>query len=78
MCFRQLEYKQAFTVMGCCIMASSVLSVFIHIKGHSGLLWGTEDPVPVKSQMLAVPEPDAEKADEVNEDAVKASDEDEA
>jgi NNP family nitrate/nitrite transporter-like MFS transporter len=66
MCFRQLEYKQAFTVMGCCIMASSVLSVFIHIKGHSGLLWGTDEPVPVKSQMLAVPEPDAEKADEVN------------
>jgi NNP family nitrate/nitrite transporter-like MFS transporter len=79
MCFRQLEYKQAFTIMGACIMASSVLSVFIRIKGHAGLIFGEDDAVPIKSEMLAVPEPDAEKADEVNEaDDVNKADEEEA
>jgi len=67
--FRNLEYDQAFTLMGCTILGSCVLSVFIYIKGHSALLFGKDDPIPEKTQTLAVPEPDAEKADEVNEEA---------
>ena len=65
--FRQLEYKQAFILMGGTIMASSVLSIFIVIKGHAGILFGKDEEQPVKTpQTLSVPEPDAEKADEVN------------
>jgi NNP family nitrate/nitrite transporter-like MFS transporter len=40
--FRNLEYEKAFVIMGCTIIASSFLSVFIHIKGHSGLLSGED------------------------------------
>jgi NNP family nitrate/nitrite transporter-like MFS transporter len=67
--FRQLEYRAAFMIMGFSIFGSSILSAFIFIKGHSGLLWGTEDKPPAKAETLIVPTPDAEKAEEVNEDA---------
>merc|ERR1712054_621420 len=63
--FRQLDYEAAFTIMGITIMASSALSVLISIKGHAGLLWGQDDPNLTKGgETLAVPEPDAEKAEE--------------
>jgi NNP family nitrate/nitrite transporter-like MFS transporter len=63
--FRQLGYNQAFVVMGGTILVSSVLSLFIFIKGHAGLIMGQDDPTPEKEiQTLSVPEPDAEKADE--------------
>merc|ERR1711943_15833 len=63
--FRQLDYEAAFTIMGITIMASSALSVFINIKGHAGLIWGKDDPNLTKGgETLAVPEPDAEKAEE--------------
>jgi NNP family nitrate/nitrite transporter-like MFS transporter len=42
--FRELDYATAFTIMGAVILCSSVLSVFIQIEGHAGLLWG-EDAV---------------------------------
>jgi NNP family nitrate/nitrite transporter-like MFS transporter len=73
--FRQLDYQQAFTLMGVVICASSFMSLFICIKGHAGLLWGTDDPVVEKSpQTLSVPEPDAKKSDEVDsEDNVEES-----
>lgn len=45
-CFRQLDAKMAFVVMGSTIMCSSVLSVFIFIKGHAGLLFGHDDLAP--------------------------------
>ena len=49
-------------------MGSCILSPLIFIKGHAGMICGKDDPVPVKEpQTLAIPEPDAEKADEVNE-----------
>ena len=57
--FRNLEYSQAFTLMGCCILGSSVLSVLINIKGHSALLWGTDEVVEEKTPAtLSVPEPE--------------------
>ena len=65
--FRQLEYKQAFMIMGFSILASSVTSAFIFIPGCSGLFCG-EDDVPAPKQTLAVPTPDAEKAEEVAEE----------
>jgi len=42
--FRQLPYYQAFMVMGGTILASSVLSVFVMIKGHAAMLWGSDSP----------------------------------
>eukprot|EP00957_Ditylum_brightwellii_P116341 8874311-Ditylum_brightwellii.AAC.1 len=55
--FRQLDYKQAFIVMGCTIIASSFLSVFIRIKGHAGLICGQDDLV-IGKGTLSVPEPE--------------------
>jgi NNP family nitrate/nitrite transporter-like MFS transporter len=40
--FRNLDYEKAFVIMGCAIIASSFLSVFIHIEGHAGLLSGED------------------------------------
>lgn len=40
--FRELDYSQAFNIMGWSIIASSFLSVFISIKGHRGLLHGED------------------------------------
>mmetsp|Transcript_17731 Transcript_17731/g.26020 ORF Transcript_17731/g.26020 Transcript_17731/m.26020 type:complete len:475 (+) Transcript_17731:33-1457(+) len=64
--FRQLDYYWAFIVMGCTIVFSSVLGVFIFIKGYSGLLCGEEDPEVNKKKTLSVPEQDAEAEKEVN------------
>jgi hypothetical protein len=64
--FRQLDYEEAFIIMGATIMGSAVLSIFINIKGHRGLLWGKDDPVETKKGTLVIPEQDAEAADEVN------------
>jgi len=61
--FRQLGYKDAFIIMGCTILGSSVTTVLISIKGHASMLWGEDAPVETKST-LAVP--------------AKADDEDEA
>lgn len=40
--FRSLNYYQAFMIMGGIILLSSVMSVFISIKGHRGLLHGED------------------------------------
>jgi MFS transporter, NNP family, nitrate/nitrite transporter len=71
--FRQLGYKKGFNIMGYTIIASGIISLFVFIKGHSGLIMGQDDPTPVKEpQILSVPEPDAEVAEKVNEDATEA------
>ena len=67
--FRQLSYKKAFTLMGLVIIASSVLSIFIFIKGHASLLMGSDsDEVKAawkgettgkNAKTLTVPEPAA-------------------
>merc|ERR1712084_160749 len=41
--FRQLDYKDAFYLMGFTILGSSVLSLFINIKGSSTLICGGTD-----------------------------------
>lgn len=72
--FRQLESYQAFVLMGSCIIASGVISLFICIKGHAGLVTGQDSADVIaaykKSSMpasttLQVPEPDAEAAEEI-------------
>ena len=64
--FRQLEYKQAFTLMGSLVMASSVLSAFVNIEGHGGIFCIPATPTKGKSTTLTVPDADpdvlAEKA----------------
>eukprot|EP00529_Nitzschia_sp_RCC80_P022732 CAMPEP_0113445854 /NCGR_PEP_ID=MMETSP0014_2-20120614/3402_1 /TAXON_ID=2857 /ORGANISM="Nitzschia sp." /LENGTH=488 /DNA_ID=CAMNT_0000336921 /DNA_START=99 /DNA_END=1565 /DNA_ORIENTATION=+ /assembly_acc=CAM_ASM_000159 len=48
MTFRQLnDNKAALTIMGATVMASSILSLFINIEGHKGILFGrhNEDKV---------------------------------
>jgi NNP family nitrate/nitrite transporter-like MFS transporter len=68
--FRQLSYKLAFNVMGYTILGSSLLTLFIVVKGHRGLLFGQDSAIATKPHAtLTVPALlDAEKADQVNED----------
>ncbi len=40
--FRNLDYVPAFNIMGWSVVASALLSVFISIKGHRGLLHGED------------------------------------
>jgi len=66
--FRQLDYKQAFMIMGFTILGSSFLTVLINIKGHSALFWGKDDIVDEKKAggVIAVPEQNEEDAADVN------------
>jgi NNP family nitrate/nitrite transporter-like MFS transporter len=72
LCFRQLNYENAFKIMGFTIFGSAAVTVLIHIKGHAGLLWG-EDSAPGKNAILAVPQPDEEEPsdEDLTEDAEK-------
>ncbi len=78
--FRQLETKQAFYLMGFTIIASGVLSLFVCIKGHAGLVTGqdSEEVIAAWKKLgasapaattLQVPEPDTEAAEEVEKEA---------
>lgn len=40
--FRELNYRNAFFIMGSSIVASSFLSILIVIPGYSGILWGRD------------------------------------
>jgi len=58
--FRQLDYKAAFMIMGFTILASGILGMFIKVKGHAQLFWGSDDPAITKANApitLEVPEP---------------------
>jgi NNP family nitrate/nitrite transporter-like MFS transporter len=77
--FRQLPYYDAFILMGACIIASGVLSLFICIKGHAGLVTGqdSEEAIAAWKKLggsapaattLQVPEPDEDAAAEIEED----------
>lgn len=57
--FRNLEYKTAFYVMGFTILGSSLLSLGIFIKGHSGLVMGKDAPK-ADAETLAVPAKEVE------------------
>jgi NNP family nitrate/nitrite transporter-like MFS transporter len=77
--FRQLETKQAFYLMASCIIISGVLSLFVNIKGHAGLISGqdSEEVIAAWKKMgnsgaaattLTVPEPDIEATKEVEKE----------
>lgn len=42
LCFRQLETKTAFYIMGFSVLGSSLLSALVFIKGHRGILFGED------------------------------------
>lgn len=42
--FREYSYERAFTMMGWCVVGSSLLSFFILIQGHAGLTCGKDAP----------------------------------
>jgi len=62
LCFRNLPYQKAFDIMGGTIIASSVLSLFIIINGHAGMIWGKDAPEEKKVATLQVPEAVEESA----------------
>jgi len=76
--FRNLETKPAFVLMGACIIASGILSLFVSIKGHAGLISGqdSEEAIAAWKRLgaaeitLTVPAPDVEAVKEV--EAVKS------
>jgi NNP family nitrate/nitrite transporter-like MFS transporter len=62
--FRNLEYKSAFMLMGITVLSSSLLSCLIFIKGHAGLVCGTDAPKKdAGGAVLAVPVKDLERTD---------------
>jgi len=62
--FRNLDYKAAFVIMGSCIIASSVLSVFIFLPGHAGMLFGKDDPNMQNFRQTIEKEIDMEEAED--------------
>ncbi|KAG7367333.1 nitrite extrusion protein 1 NarK [Nitzschia inconspicua] len=48
--FRNMEYKSAFLMMGSIVIASSFLSIFIHIPCHAGMLWGEDNNTVLQSR----------------------------
>jgi len=41
---QQWNYRSAFEVMGYCVLVSSLLSFLVNIRGHAGILFGTDIP----------------------------------
>jgi MFS transporter, NNP family, nitrate/nitrite transporter len=67
-CFRELDYKPAFYIMGFSILATAAMSSFIYIKGCSALFFGTDtvvygaQPGDSADKTLTVPEPETATA----------------
>eukprot|EP00538_Stauroneis_constricta_P002322 CAMPEP_0119561328 /NCGR_PEP_ID=MMETSP1352-20130426/17272_1 /TAXON_ID=265584 /ORGANISM="Stauroneis constricta, Strain CCMP1120" /LENGTH=484 /DNA_ID=CAMNT_0007609505 /DNA_START=93 /DNA_END=1547 /DNA_ORIENTATION=- len=57
LCFRELNYRKAFTIMGSCVLASSVLSAFIFIKGYSNIRTKEEMEVDKETGDVLGPKP---------------------
>merc|ERR1719284_928327 len=53
--FRNLEPQDAFILMGCVIIGSSLLSLGIFIKGHAGLVCGKDSNELAAGGVLSVP-----------------------
>jgi MFS transporter, NNP family, nitrate/nitrite transporter len=70
--FRNLDYKDAFKIMGFAILGSALSTALITIKGHSSLFWGQDTLTPIGSKakdvaVLTVPVTEKE-VDEVAEE----------
>merc|ERR1712100_946167 len=59
--FRNLEYKDAFVLMGITILASAGLSVFVCIPGSSKMFWGEDEEKEAKETLEV---PDTEKVED--------------
>jgi NNP family nitrate/nitrite transporter-like MFS transporter len=76
--FRQLDSYSAFILMGIVIIVSGVISLFVCIKGHAGLVTGQDSEEAIAawkrlgsapaSTTLQVPEPDEDAAAELEEE----------
>ena len=73
--FHELDQKAAFNLMGGAILASGFMTLFISVKGHAGLFFGSDRPEAIlaykksgsgalASTTLQVPLPDVEYAEE--------------
>lgn len=80
--FRNLETMQAFYLMATCIVVSGVLSLFIFIKGHAGLIAGKDSPEVIAAykkssvsagQTLEIPEVDAAAAAKLQGSSTKTN-----
>jgi NNP family nitrate/nitrite transporter-like MFS transporter len=70
--FRELNYENAFFIMGISILSSSLLSIFLRIDGHSGLLWGEDKNVdPETGNILESEEDERQKIVANAEDDVR-------
>ena len=71
MTFRQFapSYREPFMIMGFTIIGSSILSLFIRIKGHAGLICGSdsEEVKKANAETIAVPAPEEEDAEAAEE-----------
>lgn len=67
--FRQMDNIRAFYLMGGCVLASGILTAFISIKGHAGLLWGkdSDEAIAAYKRTLQVPNANAESEEGVDE-----------
>ena len=67
--FRNLDYKDAFILMGSVIIVSVVPTAFIYIKGHSALFCGEDTeitpPEDAAKGTLTVPEQQAVEDDKM-------------
>jgi NNP family nitrate/nitrite transporter-like MFS transporter len=74
--FRNLEYYDAFILMGVCILVSAFLSAGIYIKGHSALFCGKDEIEAAPGQekgaagegTLVVPQADKDIMEEIDEE----------
>jgi NNP family nitrate/nitrite transporter-like MFS transporter len=64
--FRQLDYKEAFMIMGFTILASEILSVSINNQRHAGLLCGKDTVTEINKGALVFPEQE-ESAEDVED-----------
>jgi NNP family nitrate/nitrite transporter-like MFS transporter len=80
--FRNLPTKTAFYLMASCIVASGIFSALIFIKGHAGLLTGTDSPEVIAAYKktaapatgtLEIPQVDAAAAAKLTDDSYHPS-----
>jgi hypothetical protein len=48
--FRNMPYRTAFLIMGSIVTASSLLSVFIRVPCHAGMLWGEDNHAVIQAR----------------------------
>jgi hypothetical protein len=70
--FREMEYKNAFMLMGLCILGSSVLSFLIFIPGYQGLIAGENRTVDSETGRLLL-DIDREEGESFHEEDERAT-----